>query len=135
MSPKMEEGFRSEQQARQQAQNEIMKGLKNEESARLLVQRDLAVMKEEIKNLKIGSVSTVCSEASAGVGLGASGTSARPPALASRYNEIFNPRKMEFKGSVTDYTRSSFSRNHKRRSDGICCGPAGDNTGSVSPVS
>ena len=30
MSAKMQEGFRSEQQARRQAQNEIMKGLKNE---------------------------------------------------------------------------------------------------------
>ena len=55
MSAKMEEGFRSEQQARQQAQNEIMKGLKNEENARQMVQKDLAVMKEEIKNLKNGT--------------------------------------------------------------------------------
>ena len=74
MSGKMEEGFRSEQQARQQAQNEIMEGLKNEENARQLVQQDLAVMKEENKNLEMGSGSTVCSEASTGVGLGALGT-------------------------------------------------------------
>ena len=104
MSAKMEEDFRSEQQARQLAQNEIMEGLKNEESARQLVQRDLAIMKEEIKHLEMGSGSTVCSEASTGVGLGASGTFARPLALASRYNEIFLPRKMEFKGWITDYT-------------------------------
>ena len=51
MSEKMAEGLRSEQQARQQAQNEIMEGLKNEENARQVVQKDLAVMKEEIKNL------------------------------------------------------------------------------------
>ena len=108
MSAKMEEGFKGEPQARQQAENEMLKGLKNEESARLLVQRDLAVMKEETKNLKMGRGSTVCSEASTGVGLGASGTFARPPTLAFRYNEIFIPRKMEFKGWVTDYTRSSF---------------------------
>ena len=41
-------------------------------------------------------------------GPGASGTFARPPAPASRYNDVFVPRKMEFKGWVTDYTRSSF---------------------------
>ena len=51
---------------------------------------------------------TVCSEASNGVGLGASGTFARPPALASRKNEIFIPRKMELKGWITDCARSSF---------------------------
>ena len=45
MWAKMEEGFRSEQQARQQAKNEMMDGLKNEENTRQLVQRDLAVMK------------------------------------------------------------------------------------------
>ena len=109
MSGKLEEGLRSEQQARQQAQNEIMKGLKNEENARQMVQKDLAVMEEEIKNLKKkGSGSTVCSEASTDVGLGASGIFVRPPAQASRYNDVFVPKKMEFKGWVTDYTRSSF---------------------------
>ena len=56
----------------------------------------------------MGSGSTVWSEGSTGVGLGASGTFARPPALASRNNEIFIPRKMEFKGWTTDCTRSSF---------------------------
>ena len=60
MTAKMEEGFRSEQQARQQAHGEIMEGLKNEENVR---------QKEEMKNLKI-SGSTVCSESSTGVGLG-----------------------------------------------------------------
>ena len=61
-------------------------GLKNEETARQLVQNDIAVMKEEIKNLKMGSSSTVSSEASAWVGLG-SGTFARPPPLATRWTE------------------------------------------------
>ena len=51
---KMEEGFKNEQLARQQAQNEIK-------------QMDLDV-------LKMGSASTVCSEASTGVSLGGSGT-------------------------------------------------------------
>ena len=37
--------------------------------------------------------------------LGASGTFARPAGIDSRYNEIFMPR-MEFKGWITDYTRS-----------------------------
>ena len=40
---------------------------KNEENARQLVQKKLAVMKDKIKNLKIDSGRTVCSEASAGV--------------------------------------------------------------------
>ena len=108
MSAKMAEGLRSEQQVRQQARKEIMKGLKSEESARQMVQKGLGVMKEEIKNFKMGSGSTVCSEANTSVGLGASGTSARPPALASRFDEIFIPRKMELKGWITDCTRSSF---------------------------
>ena len=41
----MEEGFRSEQQARQLAHIEIMKGLKNEENARQMVRKDLEVLK------------------------------------------------------------------------------------------
>ena len=49
----MGEGFRREQQARQQALNEMTKGLKNEENARQMVQKDPAVMNEEIKNLKM----------------------------------------------------------------------------------
>ena len=53
-------------------------GFKNEENARQLVQKVPAVMKDEIKNLQMDSESTVCSEASTGVGLG-SGTCARPP--------------------------------------------------------
>ena len=47
-------------------------------------------------------------EASNGVGLDASGTFARPPALASGYNDIYIPRNMELKGWITDCTRSSF---------------------------
>ena len=86
-----------------------MKGLKNEENARQMVRKDLAVMKEETKNLKMGSGSTVCSEPSTIVGPGASGIFPRPPALASRYNDIFVPRKMEFKDWVIGYTRSCVS--------------------------
>ena len=78
----MEEGFRSKQQARQLAQNEIMQGLKNEENARQMVQKDLEVLKEETKNLNMGNGSTVCREASTGVGLGTSNTFARPPSFS-----------------------------------------------------
>ena len=63
-------------------------------------------MKEEIKNLKMFSGSIVCGEASTGVGFG-SCIFARPPSLASRYHEIFNPRKMEFLGWITDCTKGS----------------------------
>ena len=75
-------------------------GFKNDENARKLVQNDLAAMKEEIRQKKLGSGSTVCSEASTAVGTGARGTFARlPPSIAA---------EMEFKGRITDYTRSSF---------------------------
>ena len=103
MTAKMEEGFRSEQQARQLTHSEILKGLKNEENARQMVRKDHEVLKEEMKNLKMGSGSTVFSEASTGVGLGSSGTFGR--ALDS---EIFISRKMEFEGCVTDYKKCSF---------------------------
>ena len=63
-------------------------------------------MEEEIKNLKTSSGSTVCSESSDGVGLGGSSTFARP-SLASRYHEMCIRRKMEFKGWITNCTRSS----------------------------
>ena len=49
-------------------QIEIMKGLKNKETAERSCRRE-----GKMKNLKMGSGSTVCSEASTGVGLGASG--------------------------------------------------------------
>ena len=81
-------------------------GFKNEENARQRVQKELAVMKDEIENLRMGSGSTVCSEATTGVGLG-TGKFARPPPLTSRWNEIFVPRRMEFTGWITDYTKSS----------------------------
>ena len=94
MTAKMEDGFRSEQQARQLAQSEMMKGLKDEENAREMVEKDLEVPKEEMKSLKIGSGSTVCS----GRHL------CKVPACASRCSEILIPREMEFLGWVTDYS-------------------------------
>ena len=93
MTAKMEEGFKSEQQARQQAQSEIMQGLKDEENARQMVPKDLEVLKEEMKSLQRRSGSTVCSEASTGVGLGGFGAFAGPPAYASQFSDIFIPRK------------------------------------------
>ena len=63
-------------------------------------------MKEEIRQIQVGSGSTLCSEASTAVGKGASGTFARPPpGIAARLNDFFVPRKMEFKGWVTGYKR------------------------------
>ena len=111
MTAKMEEGFRNEQQARQQAQNEIMAGLKNEENARQMVQTDLQAIKEKIRQLESGSGSgsTVGSEVSTAVGKGPSGTFARPPpGIAIRLNNLFMPRRMEFKGWVTDYKQCSY---------------------------
>ena len=70
-------------------------GFQNEESARKLVQNDLAAMKEEIRQIKLRSGSTVCSEAGTAVSEGASGTFARPPpGIAARFNEAFVPRKI-----------------------------------------
>ena len=89
----------SASKAKQHAQYEIMKGLKDDENARQMV------LKEEMKSLQMGSGSIVCSEASTGRG---SGTYARPSALASRFDDIFLPRKMEFKGWVLDYKKCSY---------------------------
>ena len=81
MTTKMEEGFRGEKMTRQQAQDEVKRTVK----------KDLDALKEE-KACR-GEVE-VCSDANTGVGLGSPGTFARPPALASRFNDIFLPRKM-----------------------------------------
>ena len=109
---RMERRFAEEGQKRQQ-ENLLLKtemcarmdeGLKKEESARQLVQNDLVTMKEEIRHIKLGSGSTVCSDASTAVGKGPSGTFTRPPpGIGNRLNDFFMPRKMEFKGWVTDY--------------------------------
>ena len=74
-------------------------------------QEELAVMKDELKNIKMGSGSTVCSEDStdSGWGLG-SGTFARPRSFSSR-NEVFIPRKTELTGWVNDYTKKWPPRN------------------------
>ena len=45
-------------------------GVKNEENARVIVQEEIAVMKKEIRNIKMVSCCIACSAASVGVGLG-----------------------------------------------------------------
>ena len=70
MTAKMKEGFRNEQQARQQAQKKTMAGLENEGNARQMVQIDLQAIKDKIRQLESGSNSggTVGSEVSTAVG-------------------------------------------------------------------
>ena len=71
-------------------------GFKNEENARQAVQEEMAAMREEIKNIKMGSSGIVSSEASTRVGPG-SGTFARSPPLAPRWADPWVPRMLEFK--------------------------------------
>ena len=109
MTTKMEGGFRNEQQAGEQAQKEIMDGLKIEENARQTVQIGLQAIKDKIRQLESGTGGTVGSEVSTAVGRGPSGTFARPPqGVAVRLNELFKPRRMEFKGWVTDYKQCRY---------------------------
>ena len=69
--------------------DQIDEGLKKEESARQLAQNDSAAMKEDRRQIQLGSGSTVCSEARTAVGKGASGTVVRPPsAIAGRLNDF-----------------------------------------------
>ena len=68
-------------------------------------------IKNKIRQLELGSCSgsTVGSDASAAVGKGPSGTFARPPPGMVFVSMIFfMPRKMEFKGWVTDYKQCSY---------------------------
>ena len=105
MTTKVEEGPRGEQQAREQAQKEIMDGFKNGENARQVVQNDLQAIKDKIRQLESGSGSgsTVGSEVSTAVGRGPSATFARPPqGVAVRLNDSFMRRRMGFKGWITD---------------------------------
>ena len=117
MTAKMEERFRNEQQARQLAQREIMNGLRNEVDARQMVRNDTVTMKEEIGHIELGSGcgSTVGNDASTAVGKGPSGTFARPPpGFGNLLNDFFTPRKMEFKGWVTDYKQNVVTRSSRR---------------------
>ena len=103
VSARMDDRFSNEEQARQRIRNEMMHGCKNEESARQLVRKELAVVKDEIKNLRIIAVPSVARHV-----LDLAFGPCTPPPLASRYHEIFIPRKMKFKGWITDYPKCSF---------------------------
>ena len=86
MTTKVEEGFRNEQQAREQAHKEMMAELKNEGNARQMVQNDVQAIKDKIRQLESGncSGSTVGSDVSTAVGSGTSGTFATPPQRIGR---------------------------------------------------
>ena len=87
----MQDGFATEGLRRQEEYKNLeekmsakmAEGFKNEENARKLVQNELAVMKDDIKDLKMSGGSTVGSGPGTVVG---SGIFARPPPLASRWN-------------------------------------------------
>ena len=67
-----------------------------------------------------GSGGTVGSEVSTAVGRGPSGTFARPPqGVAVRLNDLFMPRRMEFKGWVTDYMQCRY-QGLTSAQDGTC---------------
>ena len=75
-------------------------------NARQLVQKEIGDMKDEIKNIEMGSSSTVCSEANTGVWLG-SGTFVDLPSMAARWADPWVPRKLEFKGGIRILRRNS----------------------------
>ena len=66
ITAKMEQGFRNEQQARQEAQKETNVGHKNEENDRQMVQHDLQTSKDKTRRLESagGSGRTVGSDVS-----------------------------------------------------------------------
>ena len=83
----------------------------NEANARQMVQNDLQAIKDKIRQLGSGSGSgrTVGSDVSTAVGRGPTGTFARPPqGVAVRLNDLLMPRRMEFKGWVTDYKQCRY---------------------------
>ena len=73
-----------------------------------MVQNDLMTIKKKIRQLELGSGSgsTVGSDASTAVGKGPSGTFARP-GIGIRLNDFFIPRKIDFKGWVTQTTNNA----------------------------
>ena len=80
---------------------------KNEENARQLVRKQVADMKEEVKNVKMDNSSTVVNEASSEVPLG-SGTFARLPLLTAKWTDPWVPRKSAFKESHLYITLKTF---------------------------
>ena len=59
MTAKMEEGFKNEQQVRQQAQKEMVAGLKNGANARQIVQTDLQAIEEKISQSRAAAVAAL----------------------------------------------------------------------------
>ena len=98
LEDKMKEGYKN---LEEKMCVKIETGFKNEENAR---QNEIAVMKEEIKNIKMGSSSAARSEASTGAALG-SGTFYRPSLLATRWSDTWVPGKLEFKEWNPDFTK------------------------------
>ena len=73
--------------------------------SRQMVQDDLVTMKEDVRQIKLGSSSTVCSDASTAEGKGPSGTFTRPPpGIGNRSNEwFFYQGRLNSMGWLTDY--------------------------------
>ena len=82
-------------------------GFKNEENAILIVHEEIAVMKEEINNIKTGSSRDVSSAASTRIGPG-TGMHVWPPPLETRWSKTWVPRKLEFKGWHPDCSLRNF---------------------------
>ena len=70
-----------------------------------IFQVEMTTMKEETKSIKMGSNCTVSSAPSTGVGFARSGTRARPPSLAARWGDTWNPGRLEVQGWVTDWSQ------------------------------
>ena len=80
-----------------------------------MVQNDLMTIKKKIRQLELGSGSgsTVGSDASTAVGKGPSGTFARP-GIGIRLNDFFIPRKIDFKGWVTQTTNNAVTNGSRQ---------------------
>ena len=83
--------------------------------------------------LQMGSGTTACSEASVGVCLGAPAP-LQAAALASRFSEIFIPRKIDFKGWDTAFKKVWLSGALGHRCLEFHQRPAKDGAGSISKV-
>ena len=74
------------------------------QSERRKVLEELVFLTDDVTTIKMGSNRTVSSAASTGSGLG-TGTHARPPPLGPRWKDTWVPRKLVFKGWVTEKPR------------------------------
>ena len=110
MTAKMEKGFRNEQQARQQAQKENMDGINIEENAQM-VQIGLQATKVKIRQFESGSGSgsivdrgQYCRWKRAKRYFRKTNSGSGRSAL----NDFFMPRRLEFKGWITDYKQCRY---------------------------